>query len=143
MKTTSQNGIALVKRHEGLRLTAYKCPAGVWTIGYGHTRGVKEGMTITEAQAEAFLRQDLKTAESAVNRQLSNITQNQFDALVSFTFNVGVGAFERSTLLRKAKENPADLSIRTEFKRWNKAGNICLPGLAMRRNEEANLYFTK
>lgn len=143
MKTTSANGIALIKKHEGLRLKAYRCPAGKWTIGYGHTAGVKEGMVITEQQAEAFLKQDLRTAEIAVNRHLSSINQNQFDALVSFTFNIGVGAFERSTLLKLAKVNPNDKRIVFEFKRWNKAGGVCLPGLGIRRNDEADLYFKK
>jgi lysozyme len=139
----SNSGILLIKKHEGFRNKAYKCPAGVWTIGYGHTSGVREGMIITEAQGEAFLKQDILTAENEVSRQLKNIGQNQFDALVSFTYNVGTGNFRGSTLLKKIKINPNDSTIRGEFAKWNKGGGTVLPGLTKRRNEEAELYFKK
>lgn len=143
--TTGSKGIALIKSFEGLYLKAYLCPAGVWTIGYGHTKGVQKGQTITALQADQFLGEDLKRFEKTVSGQNLKLTQNQFDALVSFTYNVGEGNFQSSTLLKKAKLNPADLSIRNEFAKWNKAkvnGVLTvLDGLTRRRTAEANLYF--
>ena len=141
MKTSAQ-GIVLIKRHEGLRLKAYKCPAGVWTIGYGHTSGVREGFVITEEEATVFLKSDLRTAENTVNAALPTINQNQFDALVSFVFNIGSGNFLKSTLLKKAKANPADATIQQEFLKWRLAGGKVLPGLEKRRKDEADLYFS-
>lgn len=140
---TSDKGIKLIAAHEGLRLEAYKCPAGVYTIGYGHTRTARPGMVITKQQAEELLKDDLITAENAVNNQNLKLTQNQFDALVSFVFNVGSGNFRTSTLLRKVKANADDPSIADEFKRWNKASGRVLFGLVRRREEEAHLYFKK
>lgn len=140
---TSNKGIELIKRHEGFRANAYKCPAGVWTIGYGHTRGVNNGDVITKEQGERLLRQDLQEAEQAVNSQGLVLNQNQFDALVSFVFNVGVGNFSRSTLLRKLKVNTNDAAISYEFSRWKHGGGKVLPGLVKRRKEEAELYFNK
>lgn len=136
-------GIELIKSFEGLFLTAYKCPAGIWTIGYGHTKGVKQGQQITANKAEEFLREDVAQFEKDVLKQNLKLTQNQFDALVSFVFNVGGGNFQKSTLLRKAKVNSNDLSIKDEFLRWNKAAGKVLPGLTRRRQAEANLYFEK
>ncbi|MCD7971370.1 MAG: lysozyme [Candidatus Azobacteroides sp.] len=140
--TTSKHGIDFIASHEGLSLTAYKCPAGIWTIGYGHTKGVKEGDIVTLKKAREFLKDDLKDAEKAVNANLSGLTQNQFDALVSFVFNVGSGNFSSSTLLKKAKVNPNDPDIANEFAKWNKGGGKVLPGLTRRRKEEAELYFS-
>ena len=139
--TTSKNGIEFIKRHEGLRLKAYQDAAGVWTIGYGSTGGVRPGDVINEAQAEALLREDIRTAEREVNRHKLNINQNQFDALVSFTFNVGSGNFRSSTLLKRIKENPNHPDIKKQFGRWIYAGGKRLPGLVKRRAEEAKLYF--
>ena len=141
MKTSSK-GIALIKEFEGLRLKAYKCPGGVWTIGYGHTAGVKPGIVITEAQAEQFLKEDLITFEKAVNTQNLSLNQNQFDALVSFTYNVGTGNFSSSTLLRKVRANPLDNSIMDEFLRWVYSKGRVLPGLQHRRLAEMKLYFS-
>lgn len=141
--TTSKTGLALIAAHEGLKLKAYLCPAGVPTIGYGHTKGVRMGDTITPDQADKFLREDSADAEKAVNAQGLKINQNQYDALVSFTFNVGVGNFGKSTLLKKVKANADDPAIRNEFARWNKGGGKVLPGLTRRRKEEADLYFKK
>lgn len=141
--TTSKTGLALIAAHEGLKLKAYLCPAGVPTIGYGHTKGVRMGDTITPDQADKFLREDSADAEKAVNAQNLKINQNQYDALVSFTFNVGVGNFGKSTLLKKVKANADDPAIRNEFARWNKGGGKVLPGLTRRRKEEADLYFKK
>lgn len=140
---TSEKGIELIKKHEGCRLEAYKCPAGVWTIGCGHTRTAKEGMEITEAEAEELLKSDLKTAEKAVNRHGLNINQNKFDALVSFVFNVGQGNFDNSTLLKKIKAGAEPHEIKNEFMKWVYAKGVKLPGLVKRRRDEAELYFSK
>lgn len=139
---TSDKGIELIKKHEGFRARAYKCPADKWTIGYGHTLNVKSTDVITKEQGEYFLRQDVEHAEKEVNKHNLNINQNQFDALVSFVFNLGVGNFSRSTLLRRIKAYPNDITIRREFARWVYAGGKILPGLVTRRKEEADLYFT-
>ena len=140
---TSNKGIELIKRHEGFRNKAYKCPADVWTIGYGHTRGVNNGDGITEMEGERFLRQDLAHAEAVVNSQRGDLTQNQFDALVSLVFNIGSGNFTRSTLLRKLKVNANDPTIAYEFSRWKYGGGKVLPGLVKRRKDENDLYFQK
>ena len=132
----------MIAGHEGLRLEAYLCPAGVWTIGYGHTKGAKPGMTITRQRAEALLKEDLLTAENTVNRLYLKLNQNQFDALVSFVFNVGSGNFLRSTLLKKIQANANDPSIAEEFNKWNRGGGRVLPGLVKRRQQEAELYFS-
>lgn len=137
----SDTGIQLIKKYEGLRLEAYRCPAKVWTIGYGHTRGVHSGMKITDDGAELLLLMDVATAEASVNVNAKKVNQNQFDALVSFVFNVGIGNFKVSTLLKKVKANPADPSISFEFSRWKFAGKRVLKGLVKRRLEEAELYF--
>lgn len=140
---TSDKGLELIKAHEGLMLRAYKCPAGVWTIGYGSTTGVKEGDVITNKQAEDLLRKDLATAEAEVNRHKLPLNQRQFDALVSFVFNVGKGNFRRSTLLKRIKENVFHPDIPFQFSRWDKGGGKVLPGLVRRRKDEAKLYFEK
>lgn len=144
---TSNKGIELIKRHEGFRARAYKCPAGVWTIGYGHTGGVNSGDVITEARGEQLLRADLAHAERVVDMQCLPLSQNQFDALVSLVFNIGEGNFIRSTLLRKAKRNVNDSTIADEFRKWNKArvsGSLTpLAGLIRRREDELKLYFEK
>ena len=139
---TSQKGIDFIKRHEGLRLKAYQDSAGVWTIGYGSTGGVREGDVINEMQAETLLRVDLHTAEKEVNRHRLPLNQNQFDALVSFTFNVGAGAFRNSTLLKRIKENVNHPDIPNQFRRWVYAGGKKLNGLVKRREEESKLYFS-
>ena len=140
---TSDKGIDLIKKHEGFRAKAYMCPAGKWSIGYGHTLNVKSTDVISLDEAEYFLKKDVEFAENEVNRHNLNINQNQFDALVSFVFNLGVGNFTRSTLLRKIKSNPNDPTIREEFEKWIYADGKVLNGLVRRRKEEADLYFTK
>ncbi|MCM1502036.1 MAG: lysozyme [Bacteroidales bacterium] len=140
--TPSQKAIDLIKEFEGVRLKAYRCPAGVLTIGYGHTSGVKPGMVISEAQAEEFLREDLQEAVSYINSLRLALTQNMFDALVSFTFNVGIGNLSRSTLLTKVKADPYDNTILDEFIRWVYAKGKVLPGLQRRRLAEAKLYYS-
>ena len=139
---TSPKGIALIKEFEGLRLKAYICPGGVWTIGCGHTAGVRPGMTITEEQAEQFLKEDLTSSEKAVNSQNLAINQNQFDALVSLVYNIGIGNFQKSTLLHKASIDPNDNSIMDEFLRWVYSKGRVLPGLQRRRLAEMKLYFS-
>ena len=139
---TSPKGIALIKEFEGLRLKAYQCPGGVWTIGYGHTAGVKSGMVITEAQAEEYLKADLIAFERYLNGLGLALNQNQFDALVSFIYNVGTGNFSSSTLLRKVRANPQDNSIMDEFLRWVYSKGRVLPGLQRRRLDEMKLYFS-
>lgn len=139
---TSQIGINLIKSYESLRLEAYRCPAGIHTIGYGHTAGVRRGDVIDQQRADQLLGEDLRKFEAVVNRECPDVTQNQFDALVSFTFNCGERAFCRSTLLKCIKANPAGANIRYEFSRWNKAGGTVLAGLIRRRKAEADLYFS-
>lgn len=139
---TSKAGIEFIKRHEGLRLKAYQDSAGVWTIGYGSTGGVRPGDVITEAQAEKLLKQDLKTAEDEINKHLLPLKQHQFDSLTSFVFNVGVGSFRRSTLLKRLKMDVNHPDISNQFNRWVYGGSKKLPGLVRRRREEANLYIT-
>ena len=139
---TSPKGIALIKEFEGLRLKAYKCPGGVWTIGYGHTAGVKPGMVISEAQAEEYLMADLIAFEKYLNGLGLALNQNQFDALISFIYNVGKGNFTNSTLLRKVRANPQDNSIMDEFLRWVYSKGRVLPGLQRRRLAEMKLYFS-
>lgn len=133
----------MIRQFEGLRLTAYQCPAGVWTIGYGHTSGAVPGMSITKEQAEEFLKQDIATAEIIVSAECPNLRQCQFDALVSFVFNVGGENFRRSTLLKKVKANSNDNSIMDEFLRWVYANGVILSGLQKRRLAEMKLYFSE
>lgn len=137
---TSKRGIDLIKKFEGCSLISYKCPAGVWTIGYGHTNGVKKGQKITEKQAEIFLREDIKKFENGVKKAVFvPLTQNQFDALVSFTYNCGLGAFKNSTLRKKL--NAKDYTgAAKEFLRWNKSNGRVLDGLKRRRNAEKDLF---
>ena len=139
---TSPKGIALIKEFEGQRLKAYKCPGGVWTIGYGHTAGVKPGMLISKAQAEEYLKADLIAFERYLNGLGLALNQNQFDALISFIYNVGTGNFSNSTLLRKVRANPQDNSIMDEFLRWVYSKGRVLPGLQRRRLDEMKLYFS-
>lgn len=142
---TSDNGLRLVRSAEGLRLEAYHDAVGVWTIGYGWTGlvngvPVHAGMVITEDAAEALLRSGLSQYETAVNRLVSvALNQNQFDALVSLAYNIGAGAFEHSTLLKRL--NNGDFAgAAAEFLRWNKAGGKVLPGLVTRREAEMALF---
>lgn len=142
---TSKAGLDLIKQFEGLRLKAYKCPADVWTIGYGHTSAagqpaVKSGMSITEAQANKILASDLGQYEDAINNSVKvDLTQNQFDALVSFVYNVGIGAFQKSTLLKKLNAGQYD-AVPGELMKWTKGGGKELPGLVRRRRAEAALW---
>lgn len=137
---TSERGIALIKEFEGCRLEAYRCSAGVWTIGYGSTRGVKPGDKITAEAADERLRFDLRHAENAVKRYgPPGLRQHQFDALVSFVFNLGAEAFRHSTLLAKLTRGDAR-GAGEEFERWVYAGGRESPGLARRRKAERALF---
>ena len=138
---TSQRGINLIKQFEGVRLTAYKCPAGVYTIGYGHTRGVQRGMKITEEEASAFLTADLLNSEKAVERYDSvyHWNQNEFDALVSFTFNCG--ATNLRALLRNGRRNRSQIAETLPL--YRKAGGKVLKGLERRRAAEKALFLER
>jgi GH24 family phage-related lysozyme (muramidase) len=139
---TSTVGINLIKEFEGCKLTAYKCPAGVWTIGIGTTKGVKAGQVITESQALDLLAKDLSTFEAAVTKLVKvEIRQPMFDALVSFAYNLGAGALGSSTLLKKL--NARDYKgAADEFLKWDKAGGRQLAGLTRRRQAERKLFLT-
>ena len=136
----SDSGVNLIKNFEGLRLSAYQDSAGVWTIGYGHTGGVKPGDRVTQARAEELLRKDTGWAQDAVRQQVHvPLTQDQFDALTSFTFNLGAGALQSSTLLSKL--NAGDYAgAQAEFGRFVHAGGRVLQGLVRRRAAEADLF---
>ena len=139
---TSKQGVDFIKRHEALRLNAYLDAVGVWTIGYGHTRTARNGMTITEKIAEQLLIMDLLVAENEVNKQTEKLylKQHQFDALVSFTFNVGIGAFRNSTLLKRIKIDVNHPDIPKQLNRWIYGGGKVLSGLVKRRKQEADIY---
>ena len=151
MKITklSQKGLELIKQFEGLSLTPYVCAGGINTIGYGntyYTNGKKvtlQDKPITIQQAEELLKFSLSTYEKAVDSFCrDDISQSQFDALVSFAYNLGTGALQKSTLIKKVNANPKDVTIADEFLKWNKANGRVLAGLTKRRQAEANLYFS-
>lgn len=137
---TSDRGIQAIEEYEGIRLKAYLDSVNVPTIGVGHTLGVHMGDVITQEQAEEFLRADLEDAEYAVNKYvLMPINQNQFDALVSFVFNLGSGAFKGSTLLKRLNAGLYQEAA-NEFLKWNQAGGKVLAGLAARRAAERAMF---
>lgn len=139
-------GKDLIKRFEGCKLKAYKCPAGLDTISYGLTfypdgTRVKEGDVITQQQAEDYFNAIVDDFAKKVDALIkSNVSENNFSALVSFAYNVGMGNFQRSTLLRKVNANPKDTTIRAEFMKWTRANDKVLNGLVRRREAEAKLY---
>lgn len=137
-----QAGLNLIKQFEGCRLTAYQCSAGVWTIGYGHTVGVYKGMKISQAQADAFLKQDIAKFEKYINNPsyvpfTEQLNQNQFDALVSFAFNLGQGNVKKLCVGRNINQIPSAMQ------KYCKAAGRTLPGLQRRRKAEAALYNKK
>lgn len=141
MKTNAR-GFALIRRWEGLELKAYLCPARKWTIGYGHTKGVYPGMRITEVQADELLRGEIHEYESGVAGLVNvPLTDNQFSALVSFAYNLGLAALRGSTLLRKLNAGDYEAAA-GEFLRWNKADGRIMTGLTRRRLAERNLFLT-
>lgn len=143
---TGFSGVDLIKKHEGLRLQAYKCPTGHWTIGYGHRGDVEPGMSITEHQAEAILDVDLDKFEQVVSNLVKvPLTQNEFDALVALTFNIGSDAFRTSTLLKLLNANDRK-GAAAEFLKW-RLGTVggekkVVPGLVRRRADERRLFLT-
>lgn len=140
MMKSSDLLIAKVKEFEGYRGVAYKCAAGVYTIGWGHTKRVKAGQTCTEAMAAEWLREDLATAERACNNIRELDTQGKFDACVDFVFNLGLGSFLSSTLYRKIKAKAATAEVQAEFRRWVYAKGVRLEGLVRRREWEAQRW---
>ncbi len=152
--STSQKGAATghvsdtmlnaLKNWEGLRTTAYKCPSGVWTIGYGHTGGVSSGQKITEAQAEQYLRQDLQSFENQVTNMANSagveLSQGQYDALVSFAYNCGGGALQKSGILGMLKEGKVDAAA-AKMNEYVHGGGKVLPGLVSRRQVESSWLY--
>jgi lysozyme len=144
----NSSGIKLLHDFEGLRLQAYLCPAKVATIGYGNTfyedgTPVRMGQTITKERAEQLFLNTLNKFANEVRRLITKpLNDNQFSALVSFAYNVGIGNLRKSTLLRLVNENPNNPLIRNEFMRWNRAGGREMAGLTRRRNAESSLYFS-
>jgi len=132
-----------LKEFEGLRLTAYKAVAGEkwYTVGYGHCGAdVRRGATVTEAEAERLLRGDLARFEAGVGELGVRVSQDQFDALVDFAYNVGLGALRKSTLLKYVRRGSTDLLIAREFMKWTRSGGVTLKGLVRRRKWEAELF---
>lgn len=141
-RRANADGIALIKNYEGLHLAPYLCPSKIWTIGFGHTRTVRAGMKITADQADVLLDEDLRLVERAVQRIVTvPLNDNQFSALVSFAFNVGIGNFEQSTLLRLLNRGWYE-QVPAQLMRWNRASGEVLGGLSRRRAAEGRLWNT-
>ena len=142
-------GIETMHHFEGCKLTAYQCPAKVWTIGWGNTyypdkTPVKQGDVITQEQANALFETVMNNFALGVKKCLTKeVNENQFSALVCFAYNVGIGSLQKSTLLKKININPNDETIAGEFAKWTKAGGKVLLGLVRRRKAESDLYFKK
>ena len=138
---TGTKGLELIKHFEGLELNSYQCAAGVWTIGYGHTKGVQDGMSISEARANEMLEEELVEYEGYVNTLVTvPLNQNQFDALVSWVYNLGSSNFQASTLLKVINAGGEMLAVPAQIMRWNKAGGKVLEGSTRRRQAEADLF---
>lgn len=142
----SESCYSLIRSFEGKRLKAYKDSVGIWTIGFGTTfypdgSKVKPTDSITEERADFLLKWQVLTKSGEVDKIVKGVNQNQFDALVSFAYNLGSGALKKSTLLKKLLVDPNDKSIEEEFLKWNKANGIALTGLTKRRQAESDLYF--
>lgn len=144
-----KNGYKIIQNFEGLKLKSYLCSAGVWTIGYGNTKhidgrkvGKNEQITLEYAQTlfEHFADEFAEYVDHYIK---SNVNQNQFNALVSFAYNVGISAFKGSTLLKRVNINPNDAMIAKEFLKWNRAGGRVIDGLTNRRIKESSLYFSR
>lgn len=146
-KKTGTSGKNLIKEFEGFRATSYLCPAGVWTIGYGTTKmngkNIKQSAKITTEEAEVLLEEDLKKFEDGVNKLVSvELTQNQFDAIISFVYNLGIGSLQKSTLLKKLNAGLTSEAA-DEFLKWDKAKGERLPGLTRRRKAERDLFLSE
>lgn len=136
----SQEGLSLIKKFEGCKLKSYQCAAGVWTIGYGSTSGISEGMEISQQRAEALLLEDVAVFEEAVNKAVKvPLEQYEFDALVSWTFNLGPSNLNSSTMLKVLNENKKN-EVPAQMRRWNKANGETLQGLIRRREAESLLF---
>lgn len=140
---TSDKGINLIKKYEGCKLYAYRDSVGVLTIGYGTTKGVKAGMSITQQQAESFLKRDIVPLEKVLNSMNINFTQGQFDALISFQYNLGAANFKSSTMYKYIVARKSDLEITDQMVKWHNAGGKPLLGLKKRRIAEANMFLGK
>lgn len=139
----SAEGLALIKKFEGCELTAYQCSAGVWTIGYGHTKGVEKGMTISKESAEEMLIEELNEYEDYITDNVTSpLSQNQFDAMVSWVYNLGPSNLLASTLLKVLNAGDYE-GVPAQIKRWNKAGGQTLDGLIRRREAESLLFQNK
>ena len=139
----SNNGLELIKHFEGLVLKAYKCPAGVWTIGYGHTKDVQPGDEWSESNADHMLEVEMEEYEGYVNNSVTApINQDQFDALVSWVYNLGGGNLSASTMLKVLNAGEYD-EVPNQMLRWNKAGGKVLEGLTRRRQAEADMFCGK
>ena len=132
----SNEGLSLIKKFEGCELDSYKCAAGVWTIGYGSTHGIEKGMSISKSRAEELLLEDIAEFEDI------NLSQNKYDALVSWTFNLGGGNLNSSTMLKVLNAGDYE-NVPEQIKRWNKANGKVLEGLIRRREAEALLFAGK
>jgi len=146
MKVNAE-GYALIKRFEGCRLKAYKCPANVWTIGFGNTfyengDKVKEGDVITQQRADELAKFIIDQFAVSIAPFIQQpLSDNQFSACVSLAYNIGTGGFKKSSVLRKLNVNPLDATIADSFRLWNKGGGVVLKGLVNRREAEIQLYF--
>ena len=136
----SKNGLTLTESFEGVRLAAYQDVVGIWTIGYGHTKGVYAGMVCSQAQAEQWLLEDVQECVDHINQIVTvKLTQDQFNALVDFSFNLGIGALERSTLLKMV--NAGDFTDASkQFLLWDKAGGKVVEGLFKRREADETMF---
>lgn len=143
LMTISQKGIDLIKTFEGCKLFAYRDSVGIPTIGWGHVKDVKMGMSITQKQAEEFLKGDIKPIERLLNGMGINYTQNQFDALTSWIFNLGEGNFKKSTMYKNIVARKSDIEITDQMVKWYNAGGRPLAGLMRRRVAEANMFLGK
>ena len=136
----SNEGISLIKKFEGLELEAYKCAAGVWTIGYGHTKDVQPGDVWSESHADHMLEVELEEFEAYIKDNVTApLSQNQFDALVSWVYNLGPANLKASTMLKVLNSGDYE-GVPAQIKRWNKAGGKVLEGLIRRREAEALLF---
>jgi lysozyme len=140
MMKTSEEGRALIKKFEGCELEAYQCSANVWTIGYGHTQGIKEGDVCTQEDADRMLEEDLEEFEGYVQEAVNvPLEQHEFDALVAWTYNLGPSNLRSSTMLKRLNDSNFD-QVPSEMRRWNKAGGKVLDGLVRRREAESLLF---
>ena len=137
---TSQDGLKLIKKFEGCELKSYQDSVGVWTIGYGHTKGVEEGQEITQDEAEEMLASELGEYEGYINDMVEcDLEQHQFDALVAWVYNLGPTNLRSSTMLKRLNANDLD-DVPNQIKRWDKAGGKVLQGLVRRREAEALMF---